>query len=161
MMIEKLTKMEEKLVDCLSGQLDMGIEHVDTEEAYKVVDIIKDLAEAKYYCSITEAMEESEYGEDYTEKGRKFYNGNRMKRRYYSEPYDMQKSDMGYQQNESRYDRNRRYFTEAKISGQEDTQKLEHFLDTFQDDFTEMLPKMTPQEKQIAKQKFTAWAQKV
>lgn len=155
-MIEKLTKMEEKLVDCLSSQLDMGIEKVDTEEAYKVVDIIKDLAEAKYYCSITEAMEESEYGEDYDEKGRKFYGGNRMKRRYYSEPYDMQKDRM-----ESRYDRNRRYFTEAKLSGQEDTEKLDKFLETFQEDFLEMIPKLTPQEKTIAKQKFTAWAQKV
>lgn len=66
-------------------KLEMGIlkdldnpNNIDAEEAEKVVDMIKDMAEAEeklakkaYYCKITEAMEESEYGEDYDEEGPK------------------------------------------------------------------------------------------
>ena len=43
---------------------------VDAHELGEVIDMIKDLEEAKYYCSITEAMEKASEGEIlyYTEK---------------------------------------------------------------------------------------------
>ena len=51
-----------------------------SEISSKVVDIIKDLAEAEYYAKISKAMDESEYGEDYDYMGayddmRKGYRG--------------------------------------------------------------------------------------
>ena len=71
--------MIEKLTECAKHELDKGIENVDAKEMGEVADIIKDLSEAMYYRIITEAMKESEYGEDYDEYGpmeeRRYYRG--------------------------------------------------------------------------------------
>ena len=76
--------MVEKLTKCAKSEMDKkGIEEIDTEEFGKVTDIIKDLSEAMYYRTLTEAMKESEYGEDYDYMGaydeheRKGYRGQR------------------------------------------------------------------------------------
>ena len=69
-----IKKMCEKLMDAVNHELDKGIENVNAEELGETIDMIKDLYEAKekmykacYYKQIMEAMEESEYGEDYDE----------------------------------------------------------------------------------------------
>ena len=96
--------MIEKLTECAKSEMDKkGIEEIDTEEFGKATDIIKDLAEAMYYRTLTEAMKESEYGEDYDEygaydDGRRGYRGqprdsrgrfrSRRGRRGYEEPWD-------------------------------------------------------------------------
>lgn len=57
--MEKLKMMK----DCLmtQAQAQMGnLEKVDAHELGEVVDMIKDLEEAMYYCSIVKAMEEKE-----------------------------------------------------------------------------------------------------
>lgn len=71
-----IKKMCEKLMDSVNHELDKGVENVNAEELGEVIDMIKDLYEAKekmykacYYKQIMEAMEESEYGEDYDEYG--------------------------------------------------------------------------------------------
>ena len=71
-----IKKMCEKLMDAVNHELDKGIENVNAEELGETIDMIKDLYEAKekmykacYYKQIMEAMEESEYGEDYDEEG--------------------------------------------------------------------------------------------
>lgn len=71
-----IKKMCEKLMDSINYELDKGIENVDTKELGEAIDMVKDLYEAKkemyeacYYKQIMEAMEESEYGEDYDEYG--------------------------------------------------------------------------------------------
>ena len=68
--------MIEKLTECAKAEMDKkGIEELDAEEFSKVTDMLKDLSEAMYYRTITVAMEESEYGEDYDYEGRKGYRG--------------------------------------------------------------------------------------
>lgn len=72
--------MIEMLVGCAKAEFDkQGIEQVDTKEMGEVFDMIKDLSEAHYYRTLTAAMEESEYGEDYDENGpmeeRRYYRG--------------------------------------------------------------------------------------
>lgn len=70
--------MIEKLTECAKAEMDKkGIEELDAEEFSKVTDMLKDLSEAMYYRTITVAMEESEYGEDYDYEGRKGYRGQR------------------------------------------------------------------------------------
>lgn len=54
-----LKTMKEQLVSCVQGQLG-DISKVDAKELGEAVDMIKDLAEAIYYCTITESMEKSE-----------------------------------------------------------------------------------------------------
>ena len=103
--VKMMHEMIEKLTECAKSEMDKkGIEEIDTEEFGKVTDIIKDLAEAMYYRTLTEAMKESEYGEDYDEygaydDGRRGYRGQprdsrgrfrsrRGRRMGYDEPWD-------------------------------------------------------------------------
>lgn len=68
--IKMMHEMIEKLTECAKAEMDKkGIEELDAEEFGKATDIIKDLAEAMYYRTLTEAMKEAEYGEEYDEYG--------------------------------------------------------------------------------------------
>lgn len=58
--IKRMHDMIEKLTECAKSQFDKGIESVDTCEMGKVIDMIKDLAEAMYYRTLTKTMDESE-----------------------------------------------------------------------------------------------------
>lgn len=93
--MEMLKSMKETLMAQAQGQMG-NLAAVDAKELGEVVDMIKDLAEAEYYCSITKAMEEKEkepkihyyydpmihdthYGRDMDK-----YSG----RMYYTEPFE-------------------------------------------------------------------------
>lgn len=71
--MDQLKSMKEQLISVVQSQLG-HLDSVDAKELGEVVDMIKDLSEACYYCSITEAMEEGQ------EKGGNTY--------YYTMPYD-------------------------------------------------------------------------
>lgn len=62
--MERLKSMEDTLMSCVQAQLS-HLDTVDTEELGQAIDMIKDLEQARYYCSIVKAMEEA--GEDKTE----------------------------------------------------------------------------------------------
>lgn len=57
--IESLKTMKEQLTNCVQSQI-ADISKADAHELGEAVDMIKDLAEAIYYCTITESMEKSE-----------------------------------------------------------------------------------------------------
>ena len=59
MATEALKMMQEQLMNCVQSQLG-DISKVDAHELGEAVDMIKDLAEAIYYCTITDSMEKSE-----------------------------------------------------------------------------------------------------
>ena len=60
--MEMLKSMKETLMACAQGQ--MGhLETVDAKELGEVVDMIKDIEEAIYYCTITESMKKVEESE--------------------------------------------------------------------------------------------------
>ena len=59
MATEALKAMKEQLMSCVQGQLG-DISKVDAHELGEAVDMIKDLAEAIYYCTITDSMQKSE-----------------------------------------------------------------------------------------------------
>lgn len=58
-MKKALESMKETLMCCVQGQMG-NLANVDTKELGEAVDMIKDLEEAIYYCTITEAMKEKE-----------------------------------------------------------------------------------------------------
>lgn len=71
--IKAMHEMIETLAMCAKSEFDKkGVEKIDTKEMSEVIDMIKDLAEAMYYRTVTVAMEE--YGED-EEDGRRGYSG--------------------------------------------------------------------------------------
>lgn len=59
MATEALKTMKEQLMSCVQGQLG-DISKVDAHELGEAIDMIKDLAEAIYYCTITDSMEKSD-----------------------------------------------------------------------------------------------------
>lgn len=72
--------MKEALVAQVENQMS-NLSEVDTHELGEVIDMIKDLEEAIYYCTITKAMEEKD-----EEK--------KVEHHYYSVPYYMPERDM-------------------------------------------------------------------
>ena len=52
MATDALKSMKEQLMNCVQGQLG-DLSKVDAEELGEAVDMIKDLSEAIYYCTIT------------------------------------------------------------------------------------------------------------
>lgn len=82
--LEPIKKMCETLEDAAKHELSKGIENVDAKELGEVVDMIKDLYEAKkfmvescYYKQIMEKMEEHDFDdeEDIMDEGRRGYRG--------------------------------------------------------------------------------------
>lgn len=77
--IKRMHCMIEKLAECADKQFDNGIESVDTAEMGQVTDMLKDLAEAMYYRTLTKAMDDSdpeeimEMFERYGDGGRRYY----------------------------------------------------------------------------------------
>lgn len=57
--MERLKHMKEMLMAAVEGEV-MNIQRADTEELGEAIDMIKDLSEAIYYCTVTEAMEGKE-----------------------------------------------------------------------------------------------------
>jgi hypothetical protein len=55
--MENLKKMKECLIGVAENQVYGNIDKVNAEELGEVMDMIKDLSEAVYYCTITESME--------------------------------------------------------------------------------------------------------
>lgn len=126
--MHRLKNMKETLVGCVQAQL-ADIKNVNTEELGQAIDMIKDLDEAMYYCSITKAMEKKEEEEKLMEKLRKenpqeyhHYYTERMIPYYPSEMYYPMERDMdrgmGRMYYSDRQPRNSRgEFTERYYSG--------------------------------------------
>ena len=72
MATEALKMMKEQLMSCVQGQLG-DISKVDAHELGEAIDMIKDLAEALYYCTITESMEKSEENKSQGETNINYY----------------------------------------------------------------------------------------
>ena len=77
--------MKERLVSCVEAQLG-DIHNVDTHELGEAIDMIKDLEQAMYYCSIVKAMEKQEEEEEFYHKLAKHRDMDRdMGRMYFTE----------------------------------------------------------------------------
>lgn len=61
--MEHLKEIKRQLVAQVESQMG-DLRCVDTQELGDVIDMIKDLAEACYYCSVTEAMEDAKENEE-------------------------------------------------------------------------------------------------
>ena len=77
--IKRMHDMIEKLSECAKSEFDKGIENVNTDEMEKVTDMLKDLAEAMYYRTLTNIMEESDVEDAIGMIDRRFYDDYRYK----------------------------------------------------------------------------------
>lgn len=136
--IKRMHCMIEKLAECAEKQFDNGIESVDTAEMGQVTDMLKDLAEAMYYRTLTKAMNDSdpeeimEMFERYGDGGRRYYDhyryvdgrfapkGRGTYRRGYDEPPYYHMTPEMYRSMENYRDMDRRdgrmYYTEPSMN---------------------------------------------
>ena len=142
--IKRMHCMIEKLAECAEKQFDNGIESVDTAEMGQVTDMLKDLAEAMYYRTLTKAMDDSdpeeimEMFERYGDGGRRYYDhyryadgrfapkGRGTYRRGYDEPPYYHMTPEMYRSMENYRDMDRRdgrmYYTEPSMNSEVHTE---------------------------------------
>lgn len=165
--MDRLKQIKEKLMGCVEGQLYGNLEMVDTKELGEVIDMIKDLAETAYYCSITEAME----GKERQKQKEPRYYGEYSYPIYYDDYYEpryrapMGQSNMAPRDvKEGRSGVYRKMYMDGKYHGHDKTkqmQELETYMQELAADMTEMIQDASPEEKTMMQQKLTALSQKI
>jgi hypothetical protein len=137
--MERLKQMQETLMYEVEKQMG-DLCHCDTEELGQVMDMIKDLSETMYYCSIVKAMEHT--GEDYTMD---YITPIRMDTHYGVSPMS------------------RKSYLETKETGDKESQMkhLEKYLHELTEDIIEMSKGATPEEKQLIQKKLSSLAIKI
>lgn len=176
-MENRLKIMKESLMTCAQEQMN-HLDCVDAEELGEVIDMIKDLEEAEYYCTITKAMKEKEeetagYGYRYYNKmPMPYYNDRKISNRY-NDSYDdwseepIQANEhmiMGRDRREGKSPMSRKNYMESKEMHQPKTtqmRELEKYLQELSSDIVEMIQDASPEEKAFMEQKISALANKI
>lgn len=169
MHMKKLHALEEALARVLESQMS-NLEQVNAEEMGEVVDMIKDIEEAKYYCSVVKAMEESTPSYfDFENNPRMYYRGERYPKHH--EPYrdeeDYREKEFPYafqDEREGRSHRSRRMYMEAKETHQEKSvqmRELEKYMQELAQDVLEMVEDASIEEKSYLSKKISALATKL
>ena len=172
--MERLKAMKERLMSCVESQMN-DLSKTNAKELGEVVDMIKDLEETIYYCTVVEAMENKDKEKDvmyypvmYTSNSKYYPSNSRM---YYN-AYDagMRDYENVYPRSlmkdyrEGRSGEYRRTYMESKEmhEGKEkQMHELEKYLQELSGDMMEMINDATPEEKQILSQKLQTLAEKV
>jgi len=161
-------------------QLKHNKDKVDTHELGEVVDMVKDMAEACYYCSVVEAMEDANKEKEEYES-RRYYTPHwekdkawepyidpymdtaRREGTWLDRPHDY-KEPVARDLREGRSPLTRRMYMESKEhhEGKEvQLQELEKYMGELSQDVTEMIGGASPEEKMMLHKKLAALTNKV
>lgn len=186
--MERLKSMKNCIMSQVEAQM-ADLRCVDTKELGEAIDMIKDLEEAIYYCTITEAMKQKTETENmgsnnyyYTEKmmpypyydDRMYYTGGGSSNGNMSSNGSTSGGTRSYSERElpiefrddreGKSPRYRRMYMESKEMHYPQEQKmkeLEKYLQELSTDITEMIEDATPEEKQMLQKKIAVLATKV
>lgn len=160
-MHHKLMHMKDTLICAAEVQM-CDLSHVDAKELGEVIDMIKDLEEAIYYCTITEAMNEKEgYHHEMHDDSQKMY---------FRDPYYWDKDEWHDKEREhddeyeGRSHKSRKMYMEAReMKRDKATQlrELEKYMQELTSDIVEMIQDSSPEEKQYLEKKISALASKI
>lgn len=142
----KLYDMKDKLICAVEKEM-CNLDHADCKELGEAVDMIKDLEEAIYYCTITEAMKENE-----NDNGHRS-NGEMMPIHPYEED--------SYCGNSYK---NRKMYMEAKAMKKDKAiqlRELEKYVQELTNDIVDMIQDSSPEEKQYVEKKINLLASKI
>lgn len=175
MHIEKLKSIQECLASAAEAQV-YDLENVDAQELGEVIDIIKDIEETIYYCTVTKAMREGV--EEHNEPEAMYYSGKYPKE--HSSWKEKEVGDKTWDNNtiymekeyphafedgrEGRSYRSRRMYMEAKETKQDKTiqmRELEKYMQELTQDIVDMVEGSTIEEKQYLSKKISALATKI
>jgi hypothetical protein len=147
----RLHEIKDTLIHSVARQM-KHIDSVDTEELGEVVDMIKDIAEAIYYCTVTEAMEG--HGEG---RSNQYYGGNSGQGYYTEREYPIEMK-------EGRSPNSRRMYMEAKEQHHPKEAKmreLERYAQELTQDISEMIEDASPEERQTLARKLGTLVSKI
>ena len=169
---ERIKRMKENLMSCIEDQI-CNIHEADANELGEAIDMLKDMEEALYYSTITEAMEGKKNEEHSSnmyyrpyypmyargmDEGRSSNEGTGGRSSYYSEPMKMRDP------REGRSYESRRMYLESKHEGHDKTaqlRELEKYMQELTQDMVDMIQEATPEEKQYLEKKISALATKI
>lgn len=164
-MIDRLKYMKDALMCAVESQLGC-LDEVDTCELGEVVDMVKDLEEAIYYATITEAMNHPE--EEWNE--RMYYSEPRRPMKRHHEPRadtwvdDDDEPDDRHDERDGRSYNSRRMYMEAKEMKKDKAsqlRELERYMQELSQDITEMISDASVEEKSYLEKKISALATKI
>lgn len=185
--MKRLEQMKESLIACVQNQIAGHLDQVDTKELGEAIDMIKDLEEAIYYCTITKAMHEREdeprqqrvehYPTHYAEGGHN--QPHSQSTMYYDGDVTIHRSDRSHMREDSHMPMDMRYMKDAREGtspmyrkmymeskelnhdNAKTMQELEKYIHELSNDVMEMISSATPEEKQVLRQKITTLATKI
>lgn len=136
--------MRDAFIEQVQAQLG-HLECVDTKEMGEVIDIIKDLEETIYYCTITEAMQEKI--------------GNEM---YYYTEHEHLRTQRDKREGASPL--SRKHYLEIKSTNADkvtQVKELEKYMNELTSDIVEMIQDASPEEKQLLHKKMQMLTSKI
>lgn len=180
--MDKMKIVKDKLMDSVQSLVYGDLKAVDSKELGEAIDMVKDLSEAIYYCTVTEAMSTDKYKEK--ENGRMYYgdyNPTMYTTPYYSPTYTSTppmmyggnggpspsynmggSSGRDYREGQSQYAR--KMYMEGKelhLDKTKQMQELEKYVQELTKDLTEMVRDASPEEKMLLQQKVATLASKI
>ena len=169
--MERLKAMKERLINCVESQMN-DLPSANSEELGEAVDMIKDLEETIYYCTVVKVMEDRDKETEvmyYPMMSGRYYSGNYYPTHmYYDNSYDrgMRDYEMVYPKDyrEGRSGASRRMYMESKElhEGKEkQMMELEKYMKELTTDIMEMINDATPEEKETLSHKLNTLADKI
>ena len=151
---ERLKEIKEIILCAVEEQVEC-LSEVNTKELGEAIDMIKDLEEAIYYATVTEAMNKP--GKEWEMKKSDHHQNIDNDRMYYDEP--IWRDEYG-----GRSPMSRKMYMEAKHMNKDKAtqlRELEKYMQELSQDITEMIADASPEEKQYLEKKITALASKI
>ena len=93
--LEQMKALKTQLMSCVQGQMG-DLKNVDAKQLGQAVDMIKDFAEAIYYCTITDSMEKAEKKEQQTINNINYYTAPTGYNKVYPDYYRDMERENGY-----------------------------------------------------------------
>ena len=140
--MERLKQVKETLMGVIEAQM-AHIHDVDAQELGEAIDMIKDIEEAMYYCTIIEAMKEPPH----------------CQQSQYEYPMEASRDAK-----EGRSPHRRKMYLEAKTLHHDkgkQMMELEKYMQDLTKDLVEMIEDSSPEEKQMLHQKIAELANKL
>lgn len=166
--MSKLCEMKNCLINAAQSQMS-NLANCDAEELGEVIDMIKDIEEAIYYCTITEAMKEKDEDSStmyYKESIRKKKRNVPMDyyQRYEEDEDEYEYPVKIYDKREGRSPERRKMYMESKELHHDQAKKLkelEDYMKELTQDVLEMIEDASPEEKQLLQKKIALLATKI
>ena len=174
--MNSLKEIKEQLVIQVQNQMG-NLECVNTKELGEVIDMIKDLSKAIYYCEVSKQMEEADESrkmgkwEDHSQSfnmgsGQGEVTASHDSTRSINNSHDSEGNNLVHlrDEREGRSPIKRKMYMESKEMGQEITKsmkELESYMQDLTSDMIELLNHTSPEEKAMLQKKINTLAAKV